>query len=109
MKRLLLILIVVVFFNSCTKTTIDDDWYTIEIKAQKDINCGIPDISFVTRIDEAKKILNSKSDIYVALNLPKVNYSVGQHLSVKIKKPDPGIACTTLGISFPQVEITDVK
>ncbi len=108
MKRQLLILIVVIFFNSCKKTTIDD-WYTIEIKAQKDINCGIPDISFVTGINEAKKLLNSNSDIYVALNLPKVNYQVGEHLSVKIKKPDPGIACLTLGTSFPQVEITDLK
>lgn len=111
MRILLSILIAFIFLNSCKKESApsQDGWFIIQIQSQKDINCGYPVISFTTGIEEAKNILNSNTNTYVALNLPKVNYAVGQQLNVKIKKPDPGIACITLGPTYPQVEITDIK
>ncbi len=111
MRKLFSIFFVIIIICTSCKKEPEGNWFIIEIKAQKDINCGGPVISFVTGINEAKFFLSSNSNSYVATGLPKVNYKVGDQLTVAIKKPDgqDAIACLTLGINWPQVVITEVR
>ncbi len=110
MKRFIYFFVLIIFFTSCKKEG-EGNWYTIEIRTAKNIDCGIPEITFLTGADEVKQLLGSRINIYVATGLPKINYQPGTQLMVKIRKPESTdfISCRTLGPSYPQVVITSVK
>jgi len=110
MKRFIYFFVLLIFFTSCKKE-VESNWYTIEIRSSSNFDCHIPEITFLTGGDEVKQLLGSDINIFVATGLPKVLFSPGTQLSVKIKKPETNdfIACTTLGPSYPQVVITEIK
>lgn len=87
------------------------DWFQIEIKNQRNIDCSFPEIMFITHQQEAYRIIGNNLGTYVALGLPKVNYPVGTTLFVKMRKPGSNemVACTTLGTGWSQVYITGIK
>ena len=87
------------------------EWFQVQIKAQKNIDCGFPEIIFLSKQEEAYQVIGNNMGTYIALGLPKVNYQVGDKLCVKINKPsgDQDVACTMLGISWAHVFISDVK
>lgn len=114
MKRILSFLILLILF-SCNKVVRSNlnanDWYIIEIKSIDNSDCRVPQVAFLTGVNEVKQFLNSSLNIYNATGLPDVNYAPGNRLTVKIKKPEAAdaIVCTTMGPSYMQVVITEVK
>jgi hypothetical protein len=119
MKRLLRFFILIIFFTACRKAQPNlnippaDDWYIMEIKSTSNFDCGVPEVTFITGINEVKQLLNSSLNIYYATGLPDVIYPPGRQLTVKIKKPGPGeyMICTTMGPNpgYRQVVITGLK
>ncbi|MEJ7672016.1 MAG: hypothetical protein WKF59_04760 [Chitinophagaceae bacterium] len=112
MKRFIYFFVLIIFFTNCKKEIeVEGNWYTIEIRTSNNIDCGIPEITFLTGINEVKQLLGSRINIYVATGLPKINYQPGTQLMGKIRKPESNdfIACRTLGPSYPQVVITEIK
>jgi hypothetical protein len=113
MKKIISVFILIsIIFTSCKKEIeVEGNWYTIEIRTTNNLDCRVPEITFLTGADEVKQLLGSSINIYVATGLPKVNYQPGTQLMVKIRKPDSGdfLLCTTLGPSYRQVVTTDVK
>ena len=76
------------------------------------MDCSVPEVIFVSRQQEAYQMLgNSLVNRYVALNLPKVLYSVGTRMQVAIHKPIAAEAtiCTAMGPSYSQVYIDKIK
>ena len=74
MKRFIYFFVLIIFFTSCKKEIeVEGNWYTIEIRTSNNIDCGIPEITFLTGADEAKQLLGSRINIYVATGLPKIN------------------------------------
>ncbi len=75
----------------------------LKIRTSNNIDCGIPEITFLTGVDEVKQLLGSKINIYVATGLPKINYQPGTQLMVKIRKPESTdfIACRNTGPKLP--------
>jgi hypothetical protein len=99
---------------SCSRRATDVDnsgWFQIEIKNQRNIDCGLPEIIFLTNQMEAYAIIGNDLGTYIAQGLPKVNYSIGTKLWVKIRKPqgDELIACTTLGPGWAHVFISETQ
>jgi hypothetical protein len=120
MKSLYWFFILILFSSGCRKEAQadpnippDGDWYIMEIKSTNNFDCRVPEVAFLTGINEVKQILNSSINMYYATGLPDVNYVPGIKLTVKLKKPGTGeyMACTTMG-PFPgyrQVVITGLK
>ena len=114
MKKIFLLLIVAISFFSCKKTerTTSPDWFEIEIVNQKNMDCFVPEVIFVTRHQDAAQILGSSLiNRYVALNLPKVLYPVGTRMHVAFHKPvaGEGVPCTAMGPTYAQVYIDIIK
>ena len=114
MKKTYLLLIAGILFFSCKKAerTTSQDWFEIEIVSQKNMDCSVPEIIFVSRQQEAYQILGSSLiNRYVALNLPKVLYPVGARMQAAIHKPVAGesVPCTAMGPSYAQVYIDAIK
>ena len=112
MKKLFIILIASITICACKKRVQDNaDWFQIEITAQKDNDCGAPDIIFLTRQQEAFQIIGDDKGRYVALGLPKVNYPVGTKMYVAIHRPTASetVVCTAMGPSWAQVFIDKIK
>jgi hypothetical protein len=112
MKKIFIILIVSVSICACKKNTQDNgDWFQIEIAVQKDNDCGLPDIIFLSRQTEAYQVIGDNRGMYVALGLPKVNYPVGTKMYVSIRQPSANeiVACTAMGPLWTQVFIKEVK
>jgi hypothetical protein len=114
MKRALIILCISIFF-SCTRNNTDingsDQWFKIEIKASRNLDCGLPEINFLDHQNEAYGIIGDNRGTYIAYGLPKVNYQPGDELWVKIRKPaanELGV-CTMLGPTWNWVTITETK
>ena len=111
--------ILVIFFTDCKKEAqvnpniAVDGWYIFEIKSTRNFDCHVPEVFFITGINEVKQLLNSSVNMYYATGLPDVNYTAGTQLTVKIKKPGPGeyMMCTTMGPNpaYRQVVITGLK
>jgi Holliday junction DNA helicase RuvB subunit len=111
MKSFIYFFALIIFFASCKKE-VEGNWYTIEIRTARNIDCGIPEITFLSGADEAKQLTGSISNIYIAIGLPNVNYQAGAQLMVKIRKPEKStdfIACATLGPGYSHVVITSMK
>jgi hypothetical protein len=96
--------------NSASYTDITD-WFQIEIKAQRNIDCGLPEIIFLDHQSIAYEIIGDKKGTYIAYGLPKVNYHPGDKLNVKIRKPveDEFGVCTMMGPTWSWVTITEIK
>ncbi len=114
MKKIISVFILIsIIFTSCKKEIeVEGNWYTIEIRTSNNLDCRVPEITFLTGADEVKQLLGSSINIYVATGLPKVNYQPGTQLRVKIRKPEKStdfIACTTLGPGYSHVIITSMK
>jgi hypothetical protein len=111
MKLTLIIsLVFIIGFSSCKKAP-EEKWFLIEVKASANVDCGIPEIVFIDRKEEAYQIIGDNRGIYVASGLPKVLYAAGTRMYVTIQKPDAGqaVICTTMGPSWNQVQINSVK
>jgi hypothetical protein len=112
MKRILILMIASITLYACKKRVQENtDWFQIEITAQKDIDCGAPNITFLTRQQEAFQIIGDSKGQYVALGLPKVNYPVGTKMYVTIHRPSANeiVFCTAFGPSWAQVFIDKIK
>lgn len=105
------IAIIVLFTLSGCKKNQQDNWFYIEIKSPVNFDCGVPEIIFLDRQQEAYQIIGDSRGLYVASGLPKVLYPAGTRMYVSIKRPvnNEIIACTTMGPGFPQVLVTAVK
>ena len=112
MKRLVIILFSIIIIGACKKdVAADSDYFSIEIKSPRSIDCGVPEIIFLTRQQEAFQIIGDNKGTYVALGLPKVLYPSGTKMDVLIHKPSSTelAVCTTLGPSLAQVFIEKIK
>ncbi|MEO5783508.1 MAG: hypothetical protein ABIQ07_09570 [Ginsengibacter sp.] len=117
MKSITFFFILLTLFPSCKKPVTDNSqveagWYRIEIKASSNLDCHVPDITFLTGVEEARQILGSSiNNIYVAAGLPKVLYQPGTVLTVKFRKPEAAdpLVCTAMGPAYKQVVITQQK
>ena len=89
----------------------EEKWFLIEVKASANLDCGIPEIVFIDRKEEAYQIIGDNRGVYVASGLPKVLYPAGTRMYVTIQKPDAAqvVICTTMGPSWNQVQINSVK
>ena len=87
------------------------DWFQVEIKAQRNGDCGLPEIIFLDHQSEAYEIIGDKKGTYIAYGLPKVNYQPGDQLTVKIRKPVANelSVCTMMGPTWSWVTITETK
>ena len=107
-----MLLMLLTFIVACKKNEeAKTNWFEIEIVAQSNIDCGVPEIIFLNRQQEAYEIIGDSSGRYVALGLPEVNYPVGTKMYVFIHRPtvNESIFCTTLGPSWSQVFIESIK
>lgn len=114
MRRIFIYLIFVVALNSCKKdknTNVKDDWFYIEVRSSANLDCGVPEIIFLDRQQEAYQIIGDSKGVYNATGLPKVFYPPGTRMYVSIQKPTNSqlLMCTAMGPSYPQVFINSVK
>ncbi len=111
MRKNIIYIFLVFFLGSCSRNQVDNDYFLIEIRNSQNLSCYLPEVTFLTRQQEAYQILGANSSIFIASNLPKVNYAIGTKLNVKIHKPDINetAICNTLGTVPPQVVIDQVK
>lgn len=107
-----ILLLAVTFFAlaSCKKeSNANENWFQVEIKSPSNFDCKLPEIVFVEKQKEAQEILGSSSDVFIAERLPKILYNAGDRLYVTIQRPVTETACTTMGVTWPHVQITSVK
>ena len=112
MKTVVIIFISFIIISACKKKAQENtDWFQIEIVAQSNIDCGVPEIIFLDRQQEAYQIIGDSRGRYLALGLPKVYYPVGTRMYVAIRRPtaNDAIVCTNLGPSYPSVTIENIK
>jgi len=113
MKTTVIILLSLIIISACKKKEEQEntDWFQIEIVAQRNIDCRVPEITFLSRQQEAYQIIGDSRGRYVALGLPKVNYLLGTKMYVSIHRPtlNEAVVCTTLGPSWSQVFIESIK
>jgi hypothetical protein len=113
MKTIVTILISFIIISACKKEKTPEitDWFQIEIVASNNIDCGVPEIIFLSRQQEAYQVIGNSWGRYLAIGLPKVLYPVGTRMYVAIHRPtaNDAIVCTTFGPSFPGVAIENIK
>ena len=113
-KNILIILFFGFLLAGCKKdkqTNAGGDWFLIEVRNTSNLDCRVPEIIFLNRQQEAYQIIGDSKGVYIATGLPKVLYPAGTQLYVSIQKPvmSDMIICTTMGPSYPQVQIKAVK
>lgn len=95
---------------SCTKYSQDDaTTFAGATVLAKGLDCGN---SFLLKFDEDVTGLpeNSENTFY-EINLPDEYKTEGRKIKVTFRspKPDEMMACTTMGIGYPQIFITNVQ
>jgi len=113
MRAIVIILLSLIIISACKKQPVREntDWFQIEVVAPSNLDCGVPEIIFLDRQQEAYQIIGDSWGRYLALGLPKVYYPVGTRMYVAIHRPtaNEAMICTTRGPSFPGVTIENIK
>lgn len=90
-----------------------DSYYYLSAKVHNinDLSCSLPTLSFEEDSIRIKNISQVNSTVYVVKNLPAGLNIKDKKLFVKIEtlKPQEEFACTTIGFSYPHLNIIEAK
>jgi len=110
MKRIIFIIISLTFIIiSCNKDETHDDIFNATVLG-KGLDCGN---SFLIKFNNGVPGLpvNNFDNTFYEINLPEEYKTEEKKIKVEFREPknDEAMACTTLGIGYPQIYITKVE
>lgn len=110
MKGIICIIISLNFIIvSCSKDETNDDIFNATVLG-KGLDCGNLFLIKFSK-DVPGLPVNNFDNTFYEINLPEEFKIEGKKIKVKLREPksDEVVACTTLGIGYPQIYITKVE
>ena len=110
--RFCFLLIVFLILFSCEKEASEASiWVNATVANTKDINCGLPTLSFVEDSLKVRKFTGEQWEIFVVKGLPPAFNEQNKKLRVQIAKlkPEESFVCLTLGPNYPQIKVLNAE